>query len=95
MLINYTFNNFRSFKNKAALSMVAGKQRTFNENMIRQDGKRILPSWMHCFSDISFRCFRNEQIMIKEVYMIYLMRFVINEFEKNWKELLVAIYFIF
>lgn len=44
MLINYTFNNFRSFKNKAALSMVAGKQRTFNENMIRQDGKRILPS---------------------------------------------------
>lgn len=44
MLINYTFNNFRSFKNEATLSMVAGKQRTFNENMIRQDGKRILPS---------------------------------------------------
>lgn len=44
MLINYSFSNFRSFKNKTSLSMVAGKQRTFNENLIRKNGLRIIPS---------------------------------------------------
>lgn len=44
MLINYIFSNFRSFKNKTSLSMKAGTQRTLNENLIRQDGNRMIPS---------------------------------------------------
>ncbi len=44
MLIKYTFSNFRSFKNKTSLSMKAGTQRTLNENLIRQDGNRMIPS---------------------------------------------------
>lgn len=44
MLINYSFSNFRSFENRTSLSMIAGKQRTFNENLIRKSGLRIIPS---------------------------------------------------
>jgi AAA15 family ATPase/GTPase len=44
MLYEYTFSNFRSFKNKTSLTMRAGKQRTLNENLIREDGNRIIPS---------------------------------------------------
>ncbi|KJS88026.1 MAG: abortive infection protein [Peptococcaceae bacterium BICA1-8] len=44
MLINYTFSNFRSFKDKISLSMKAGTQRTLNENLIREDGIRVIPS---------------------------------------------------
>lgn len=44
MLINYRFSNFRSFQNEASISMLAGLQRTLNENLIRWNGKRILPS---------------------------------------------------
>ncbi len=44
MLINYEFSNFRSFKDKAVLSMKASSQTTFNDNLIRQNGLRILPS---------------------------------------------------
>lgn len=44
MIINYTFSNFRSFKNKTALSMIAGTQRTLNENLIKQNGRRVIPS---------------------------------------------------
>ncbi|MGI6649586.1 MAG: AAA family ATPase [Bacillota bacterium] len=44
MLINYSFSNFRSFKNRTSLSMLAGTQTTMNENLIRQDGYRIIPS---------------------------------------------------
>ncbi len=44
MLINYTFSNFRSFKNKTLLSMIAGTQRTLNENLIKMEGYRIIPS---------------------------------------------------
>ena len=44
MLISYSFSNFRSFKGKATLSMVAGRQRTLSENLITQGGQRVLPS---------------------------------------------------
>lgn len=44
MLINYKFQNFRSFKGKTQLNMEAGPQRTLDENLIRKNGLRILPS---------------------------------------------------
>ena len=45
MLINYNFENFRSFKGDVELSMKAGRERTFNENLIRVGKKgRYLPS---------------------------------------------------
>jgi len=44
MLIKYVFQNFRSFKGKSELSMKAGRQRTLDENLIRENGLRILPS---------------------------------------------------
>lgn len=44
MLINYSFANFRSFKNKTSLSMRAGTQRTLNENLIKQNEHRVIPS---------------------------------------------------
>ncbi|MBQ9993551.1 MAG: ATP-binding protein, partial [Clostridia bacterium] len=44
MLINYSFCNFRSFKDYANLSMKASRQTTFNENLIRKFDERILPS---------------------------------------------------
>jgi len=44
MLISYSFRNFRSFRETAVLDMKAGKQRTYDENLIREAGMRILPS---------------------------------------------------
>lgn len=44
MLINYKFQNFRSFKGKSQLDMKAGVQRTYDENLIKEAGLRILPS---------------------------------------------------
>ncbi|WHH60024.1 ATP-binding protein [Petroclostridium sp. X23] len=44
MLINYVFENFRSFKSKTKLNMEAGAQRTLDENLIRENKLRILPS---------------------------------------------------
>ncbi len=44
MLIKYVFQNFRSFKGKTQLNMKAGAQRTLNENLICENGLRILPS---------------------------------------------------
>lgn len=44
MLIKYVFQNFRSFKGKTQLSMEAGTQRTLDENLIRENNLRILPS---------------------------------------------------
>lgn len=44
MIVRYSVTNFRSFKSKTNLSMVAGSQRTLNENLIRKVGLRILPS---------------------------------------------------
>ncbi len=44
MLINYTFKNFRSFKNQTSLTMNAGVQRTFNDTLLLHGNKRILPS---------------------------------------------------
>lgn len=44
MLIKYGFQNFRSFKDKTQLSMEAGTQRTLDENLIRKNNLRILPS---------------------------------------------------
>lgn len=44
MLISYSFQNFRSFKGKFQLDMRAGTQRTYDENLIREAGMRILPS---------------------------------------------------
>lgn len=44
MLLNYRFSNFRSFHEETSISMLAGLQRTLNENLIKKDGNRILPS---------------------------------------------------
>ena len=44
MLIGYKFQNFRSFRSKTQLNMKAGTQRTLDENLIRENGLRILPS---------------------------------------------------
>lgn len=44
MLLNFEFCNFRSFKDKARLTMKAGSQTTLNEHLIYADKKRILPS---------------------------------------------------
>ncbi len=44
MLLNFEFENFRSFKDKTTLSMKASSQTTFNDTLIRTDGLRTLPS---------------------------------------------------
>ena len=44
MLLNYTFSNFRSFKDKTSLTMRASSQTTLNENLIREKGLRVIPS---------------------------------------------------
>lgn len=44
MLINYSFGNFRSFRDTAQISMAATSQTTLNDNMIRLKQKRFLPS---------------------------------------------------
>lgn len=44
MLVNYRFSNFRSFKELTTLSMVAGRQTTLNDNLIRAYDLRIIPS---------------------------------------------------
>lgn len=43
MIINYTFGNFRTFKEDATLSMKASSQTTFNDRLIRTKEGRILP----------------------------------------------------
>ncbi len=44
MLISYSFKNFRSFRGTSQLDLKAGTQRTYDENLIREAGMRILPS---------------------------------------------------
>jgi hypothetical protein len=44
MLFNYTFKNFRSFKEQASLTMKAGRQRTLEENLCKVNNYRVLPS---------------------------------------------------
>jgi len=44
MLIDYRFSNFRSFKEMTSLSMIAGRQTTLNDNLIREHDLRIVPS---------------------------------------------------
>lgn len=44
MLIDYSFSNFRSFKEETSLSMIAGRQTTLNKNLIREYGLRVVPS---------------------------------------------------
>lgn len=44
MLIDYRFLNFRSFKEMTSLSMIAGRQTTLNDNLIREYDLRIVPS---------------------------------------------------
>lgn len=44
MLIEYAFQNFRSFADRTTLSMKAGAQTTLNNNLIRRDHNRYLPS---------------------------------------------------
>jgi hypothetical protein len=44
MLIDYKFSNFRSFKEETSLSMIAGRQTTLNNNLIREYGLRVVPS---------------------------------------------------
>lgn len=43
MLIDYRFSNFRSFKEMTSLSMIAGRQTTLNDNLIREYDLRIIP----------------------------------------------------
>ena len=44
MLLSFCFENFRSFKDKTTLSMIATTQRTLNDVLIRKGKHRILPS---------------------------------------------------
>jgi len=44
MLIDYRFSNFRSFKEMTSLSMIAGRQTTLNDNLIREYDLRVIPS---------------------------------------------------
>ncbi len=44
MLIDYRFSNFRSFKEMTSLSMIAGRQTTLNDNLIREYDLRVVPS---------------------------------------------------
>ena len=44
MIINYSICNFRSFRNPSKLTLQATSQTTFNDNLIRNNGLRILPS---------------------------------------------------
>ena len=44
MLLQFSFENFRSFRGKTTLSMLATTQRTLNDVLIRKGKRRILPS---------------------------------------------------
>lgn len=44
MLIDYRFSNFRSFNRVTSLSMIAGRQTTLNDNLIRKYDLRVIPS---------------------------------------------------
>ncbi|MBM7560882.1 AAA family ATPase [Fusibacter tunisiensis] len=44
MLIDYRFSNFRSFKEMTSLAMIAGRQTTLNDNLIREYDLRVVPS---------------------------------------------------
>ena len=44
MLIDYRFSNFRSFNQMTSLSMIAGRQTTLNDNLIRKYDLRVIPS---------------------------------------------------
>ncbi len=44
MLIRYSVKNFRTFRDETVLSMVASKQTTYNDRLLRADGLRVLPS---------------------------------------------------
>lgn len=44
MLIDFSFSNYRAFKETSNLSMLASSQTTYNDILIRSNGKRILPS---------------------------------------------------
>ena len=43
MLINFKFSNFRSFKNETEFSMLASRQTSMNDILIRKNNLRILP----------------------------------------------------
>lgn len=44
MLLSFRFGNYRSFRDDTVFSMKASSQTTFNENLIRENGLRVLPS---------------------------------------------------
>ncbi len=44
MIVNYSICNFRSFNSCSKLALQATSQTTFNDNLIRKNGLRILPS---------------------------------------------------
>ncbi len=44
MLINFTFGNFRSFRDEKTLSMEAGSIKELNESVITKDSYRLLPA---------------------------------------------------
>ncbi len=44
MIIEYSFGNYRSFKDRTTFSMKATSQTTFNDTLIRKFNERILPS---------------------------------------------------
>jgi len=44
MLLRFSFENFRTFRDKTTLSMVASSQRTHNHMLIREGNHRVLPA---------------------------------------------------
>ena len=44
MILNYNFSNFRSFADETSFSMIASSQKDLNDQLIRYEGMRILPS---------------------------------------------------
>ena len=44
MLVNFSFSNFRSFKNPAVLSMEAGRQTSLKDSLIKNKGLKLIPS---------------------------------------------------
>ena len=77
MLIEYAFQNFRSFADRTTLSMKAGAQTTLNNNLIRRDRKRYLPSAVIYGPNASGK---------SNVYSAfeYMTKYVINSFKYDY-----------
>ena len=44
MLVNFTFQNFRSFRDEKTLSMEAGSIKELKESVIQKESYRLLPA---------------------------------------------------